>query len=98
MQPDQFYNLTRAKEPSVPYYLPISGGENRFMPFSSTLSWSKTQIAQFRIWSWVIDSISNDGNHCIKVQTISPSKKIDVITFGKQELFIIMAWIQLSYI
>ena len=56
--------LTKVKETSLPYYLPIPGERtNRFMAFSKELKWSKIQTILSRIWTWVDDSISYDDNH-----------------------------------
>ena len=51
--------LTKSKERSLLYYLPIAGERtDGFMPFSMTLSQSET--AQSRIWTRVHESISHD--------------------------------------
>ena len=44
--------LTKAKETSLSYYLPIAG----FMSFLKALAWT----ASSRVWTWVIDSIFNN--------------------------------------
>ena len=57
--------LTMVKEPSLPYYLLITGGDVKtdgFMPLSRTLVWSETQSASFQILTWVANSISCDDN------------------------------------
>ena len=58
----QFCCLTKAKEPSLPYYFSITGRRDGFMTFLRTLVWSVTQTASSRIWTQVSDSISYDNN------------------------------------
>ena len=58
---------TKAKESSLLYYLSLAwvcvgGGIDVFMPYKRTLAQSQTQAALFKIWTPVVDSISNDYN------------------------------------
>ena len=56
--------LTKAEEPSLPYYLPIAGGRIiGFIPFPSVLVLCEMQSASSRIWTRVAVSISYDDNH-----------------------------------
>ena len=51
--------LTKAKEPSLPYYLLIATGMiHEFMPFPRTLAQSETQTALSRIWTRIANLIS----------------------------------------
>ena len=64
-----FYSrfLTKAKDASLPYYLPIAGEEKRWIhdfPKSISTNWS---TASFKIWTRVTDSISYEHNHKINV-------------------------------
>ena len=55
---------TKAKEPSLPFYLPINGGRIiGFMPFPRVLMKCEIQSASSRIWTCVALSISYDNNH-----------------------------------
>ena len=56
--------LTKAEEPSLPYYLPIAGGRIiEFIPFPRVLVLWEMQSVSFRIWSRVAVFISYDDNH-----------------------------------
>ena len=56
--------LTKAEEPSLPYYLPIAGGRIiGFIPFLRVLVQCEMQSASSRIWTRVTVSISYDDNH-----------------------------------
>ena len=56
--------LTKAEEPSLPYYLPIAGGRIiGFIPFPRELVLCEMQSVSSRIWTRVAVSISCDDNH-----------------------------------
>ena len=56
--------LTKAEEPSLPYYLPIVGGRMiGVIPFPRVLVLCEMQLASSRIWTRVAVSISYDDNH-----------------------------------
>ena len=56
--------LTKAEEPSLPYYLPIAGGRIiGFIPFPRVLVLCEMQSVSARIWTRVTVSISNYDNH-----------------------------------
>ena len=56
--------LTKAKELSLPYYLPIAGGRIiGFIPFPRVLVLCEMQSVSSRIWTPVTMSISYDDNH-----------------------------------
>ena len=56
--------LTKAEEPSLPYYLPKAGGRIiGFIPFPRVLVLCEMQSVSSRIWTRVAVSISNDDNH-----------------------------------
>ena len=56
--------LTKAEEPSLPYYLPIAGGRIiGFIPFPRVLVLFEMQSVSSRIWTRVAVSISYDDNH-----------------------------------
>ena len=56
--------LTKAEEPSLPYYLPIAGGRIiGFIPFPRVLVLCEMQSVRFRIWTRVAVSTSCDDNH-----------------------------------
>ena len=56
--------LTKAEEPSLSYYLPITGGRIIwFIPFPKILVLCKMQSVSSRIWTRVAVSISYDDNH-----------------------------------
>ena len=56
--------LTKAKEPSLPYYLPIAGGRIiGFIPFPRVLVLCEMQSVSSRIWTRVAVFISYDDNH-----------------------------------
>ena len=59
--------LTKVKEPSLVYYLPIvSKGMAGFMSFPGALAWSKTLTATSKIWTRVADSIPYvDNSHAM---------------------------------
>ena len=63
--------LTKAEEPSLPYYLPIARGRIiRFIPFPRVLVLCEMQSFSSRIWTRVAVSISYDDNY----YTTGPSK------------------------
>ena len=56
--------LTKAEEPSLPYYLPIAGGRIiGFIPFPRVLVLCEMQSVSSRIWTCVTVSISYDNKH-----------------------------------
>ena len=56
--------LTKAEEPSLPYYLPIAGGRIiGFIPFPRVLVLREMQSVSSRIWTRVAVSISYGDNH-----------------------------------
>ena len=56
--------LTKAEEPSLPYYLPIAGGRIiGFIPFPRVLVICEMQSVLYRIWTRVAVFISYDDNH-----------------------------------
>ena len=56
--------LTKAEEPSLPYYLPIVGGRMiGFIPFPRVLAPCEMRSVSSRIWTRVAVSISYDDNH-----------------------------------
>ena len=56
--------LTKAEEPSLPYYLPIARGRIiGFIPFPRVLVLCERQWIWSRIWTRVAVSISYDDNH-----------------------------------
>ena len=56
--------LSKAEEPSLPYYLPIAGGRIiGFIPFPRALVLCEMQSVSSRIWTRVVVSISYDDNH-----------------------------------
>ena len=56
--------LTKAEEPSLPYYLPIAGGRIiGFIPFPRVLVLCEMQSVRSRVWTCVAVSISCDDNH-----------------------------------
>ena len=56
--------LTKAEEPSLPYYLPTAGGRIiGFIPFPRVLVLCEMQSVSSRIWTRVAVSISYDDNH-----------------------------------
>ena len=55
--------LTKAEEPSLPYYLPIAGGRIiGFIPFPRVLVLCEIQSVSSRIWTRITVSISYDDN------------------------------------
>ena len=59
--------LTKVKELSLPYYLPITERNTEgFMPLPSVQARSETLTTSFRIWTRVTDSISYDDNRYAK--------------------------------
>ena len=57
-------SLTKAEEPSPPYYSSISGGRIiGFIPFPKVLVLCEMQSVRSRIWTRVAVSISCDDNH-----------------------------------
>ena len=64
--------LTKAEEPSLPYYLPIAGGRIfGFIPFTRVLGLCEMQSVSSKIWTRVAVSISYDDNHYTTVVGIS---------------------------
>ena len=56
--------LTKAEEPSLPYYLPITGGRIfGFIPFPRVLVLCEMLSVRYRIWTRVAVSIPCDDNH-----------------------------------
>ena len=56
--------LTKAEEPSLPYYLPIAGGRIiGFIPFPRVLVLCEMQSVLSRNWTRIAVSISCDDNH-----------------------------------
>ena len=56
--------LTKAEEPSLPYYLPIAGERIiGFTPYPRVLVLCEMQSVSSRIWTCVDVSISYDDNH-----------------------------------
>ena len=56
--------LTKAEEPSLPYYLPIAGGRIiGFIPFPRVLEICDMQSFSSRIWTRIAVSIFYDDNH-----------------------------------
>ena len=56
--------LTKAEEPSLPYYLPIAGGRiTGFIPFPMVLVLCEMQSVSSRIWTRFVVSISYDDNY-----------------------------------
>ena len=59
--------VSKAKETSLPYYLPITGGRTYgFMSFPRELAQSEIQTASSRIWTRVANSIFNSDNYYAK--------------------------------
>ena len=55
---------TKAKEPSLPYYLPLAGGRiNGFIPFPGVLVLCEIQTTWPKIWTCPAVSISYDDIH-----------------------------------
>ena len=66
--------LTKAEEPSLPYYLPIAGGRIiGFIPFLRVLVLCEMQSVSSRIWTRVAVSISYDDNHYTTFVLTSPA-------------------------
>ena len=56
--------LTKAEEPSLPYYLPIAGGRIiGFIPFPRVLVLCEMQSVRSRIWTCVAVFIFYDDNN-----------------------------------
>ena len=56
--------LSKAEEPSLPYYLPLAGGRIiGFIPFPRVLVLCEMQSVSSRFWTRVAVSISYDDNH-----------------------------------
>ena len=56
--------LTKAEEPSLPFYLLIAGGGIiGFIPFPRVLVLCEMQSVSSRIWTCIAVSISYDNNH-----------------------------------
>ena len=63
--------LTKAEEPSLPYYLPIDKGRIiGFIPFPRVLVLCKMQSVLSRIWTPVAMPISYDDNHYTMVTLV----------------------------
>ena len=63
--------LTKAEEPSLPYYLPMAGGRIIiFIPFPRVLVLCEMQSVSPRIWTRIAVSISYDDNHYSWLYTI----------------------------
>ena len=77
--------LTKPKEPSLSYYLPIAtkGRRDGFMPFWRALVQNETQTATSRIWTQVIDSIYYKDN-----QYATSASLVANITFTKPMIHI----------
>ena len=60
--------LTKAKEPSLPYYLFVADGERKdgFIPFLRAMAQDETHIALSRVWTRLTDSISYGDNRYSK--------------------------------
>ena len=61
----------KAREPNLPYYLPIAGweeGKMDFMLFTKALS-DEMQNAKFKIWTQIAKSISDKNNRYTKMNT-----------------------------
>ena len=74
-------DYTQAKEPSLPYYLPIAERMIGFIPFPRALVPCEMQSVLSRIWTCVAISISYDDSHYTvgTTQTIlKPPHKQDV--------------------
>ena len=57
--------LTKAEEPSLPYYLHITEGRIiGFIPFPKVLVLCEMQSATSRFWTRIAVSIYYDDNHC----------------------------------
>ena len=73
--------LTKAEEPSQPYYLPIAGGRIiGFIPFPRVVVLCEMQSVWSRIWTRDAVSISNNDNH-YNMGT-SPNNKCYILTGG----------------
>ena len=67
--------LTKAEEPSLPFYLPIAGGRViGFISFPRVLVRCEMQLVSSRIWTRVGLSISYDDNHYTIVFFMSTSE------------------------
>ena len=56
--------LTKAEEPSLPFYLPIAGGRIiEFIPFPGVLVLCEMQLVTSKIWTRVAVSISYNDQH-----------------------------------
>ena len=83
--------LTKAEEPSLPYYLPIAGGRIiGFIPFPRVLVLCEMQSVTSRIWTRVAVSISYDDNdYTTGTSSISALillgkvRPMDLISFGR---------------
>ena len=66
--------LTKAEEPSLPYYLLIAGGRIfGFIPFPRVLVLCEMQSVSSKIWTRVAVSISYDDNHYTTGTSLLPS-------------------------
>ena len=87
-----FIFLTRDREPSLHYYLPIVGvRRDWFLPFSRALVQSKTQTALSRIWTLVINSISNVNDYATCVPPRS-SCIFDIYFFVVSQYFLTLSF------
>ena len=65
--------LTKAEEPSQPYYLPIAGRKiPGFIPFPRVLVLCAMQSVSSRIWTCVTVSIPCDDNHYTTGTSMNP--------------------------
>ena len=65
--------LTKAKEPSLSYYLPIAGGRIiGLITFPRVLVLYEMLLVSSRIWTRVAVSISYDGNHYTSGTSFTP--------------------------
>ena len=72
--------LTKAEEPSLPYYLPIAGGRIiGFIPFPRGLVLCEMQSVSSRIWTRITVSISYDDNHYTTGTSIIDLTGTDII-------------------
>ena len=82
--------LTKAEEPSLPYYLPIAGGRIFvFIPFPRVLVLCEMQSVSSRIWTRVAVFISYDDTH----YTTDTSTRYFLYTNSLQK-----AWIYVFYL
>ena len=81
--------LTKAEEPSLPYYLPIGGGRIiGFIPFPRVLVLCEMQSVLSRIWTLVAVSISYNDNH----YTMGISSFWVVYSWFEFRVFLLLDW------